>query len=75
MRQAGLHSRRRPKRRVHTTDNRHHRPVTPNLLKRDFSASTPNEKWGQRAAIAAARVGVVKHIDLTFQHAGNMRDG
>lgn len=45
MRQAGIYSRRRPKRRVCTTDSRHQRPVAPNLLKRDFSASTPNEKW------------------------------
>lgn len=45
MRQAGLHSRRRPKRRVRTSDSQHHRPVAPNLLQRDFSASAPNEKW------------------------------
>lgn len=45
MHQAGIHSRRRPKRRIHTTDSRHHRPVAPNLLQRDFSADTPNTKW------------------------------
>jgi transposase InsO family protein len=45
MRQAGIHSRRRPKRRVRTTDSQHTRPVAPNLLKRDFSASAPNHKW------------------------------
>jgi len=45
MRQAGLHSRRRPKRRLRTTDSRHHRPVAPNLLMQDFSADAPNEKW------------------------------
>ena len=45
MRQHGIHSRRRPKRRMHTTDSRHNRPVAPNLLKRDFSANTANEKW------------------------------
>jgi transposase InsO family protein len=45
MRQAGIASRRRPKRRVHTTDSRHQRPVAPNLLKRDFSADASNEKW------------------------------
>lgn len=45
MRQHDIHSRRRPKRRVHTTDSRHNRPVAPNLLKRDFSANAPNEKW------------------------------
>jgi transposase InsO family protein len=45
MRQHDIHSRRRPKRRVHTTDSRHNRPVAPNRLKRDFSADAPNEKW------------------------------
>lgn len=30
---------------MRTTDSRHNRPVTPNLLKRDFSAEAPNEKW------------------------------
>lgn len=45
MRQAGIYSRRRPKRRIRTTDSRHHRPVAPNLLKRDFAASAPNQKW------------------------------
>lgn len=45
MRQHGLHSRRRPKRRVRTTDSGHNRPLAPNLLKRDFSAAAPNEKW------------------------------
>jgi len=45
MRRAGLHSRRRPKRRARTTDSRHHRPVAPNLLQQDFSANAPNEKW------------------------------
>jgi putative transposase len=45
MRQHGIHSRRRPKRRVRTTDSQHNRPVAPNLLKRDFSANAPNEKW------------------------------
>jgi putative transposase len=45
MQQAGIHSRRRPKQRVRTTDSRHNRPVAPNLLRRDFSAHVPNEKW------------------------------
>lgn len=45
MRQAGIHSRRRPKRRVRTTDSGHNRRVAPNLLKRDFSAEAPNQKW------------------------------
>ena len=45
MRQAGIHSRHRPKGRVRTTDSRHNRPIAPNLLKRDFSADAPNQKW------------------------------
>jgi putative transposase len=45
MQQAGLHSRRRPKRRLSTTDSRHNRVLAPNLLRRDFSASAPNQKW------------------------------
>jgi transposase InsO family protein len=45
MRQHGIRSRRRPQRRVVTTDSRHNRPVAPNLLRRDFSADAPNEKW------------------------------
>jgi putative transposase len=45
MHQAGLHSRRRGTRRIRTTDSRHNRPVAPNLLQRDFSASEPNQKW------------------------------
>jgi transposase InsO family protein len=45
MRQHGIHSRRRPKRRARTTDSQHNRPVAPNLLKRDFSADAPNQKW------------------------------
>ena len=45
MKENGIFSRRRPKRRVRTTDSKHNRPIAPNLLKRDFSASGPNEKW------------------------------
>jgi putative transposase len=45
MRHNGIVSRRRPKRRLQTTDSRHTRPVAPNRLKRDFSASAPNQKW------------------------------
>ena len=45
MHQHGMHSRRRPKHRVHTTDSHHKRPIAPNLLKRDFSADAPNQKW------------------------------
>lgn len=45
MRQHGLLSRRRPRRRLQTTDSRHTRPVAPNLLQRDFTADAPNQKW------------------------------
>lgn len=45
MRQAHLISKRRPKRRLRTTDSRHNRPVAANRLKRDFSATAPNQKW------------------------------
>jgi transposase InsO family protein len=45
MRQHGIQSRRRPKRRGRTTDSGHKRPIAPNLLKRDFSAAAANEKW------------------------------
>jgi putative transposase len=45
MQQAGLQSRRRPKRRVRTTDSRHARPVAPNQLQQDFGAGAANEKW------------------------------
>jgi putative transposase len=45
MREAGIHSLRRIRRRVRTTDSNHHRPVAPNVLQRDFSASAPNQKW------------------------------
>lgn len=33
------------KRFVHTTDSRHKFPVCRNLLERDFTAKTPNQKW------------------------------
>lgn len=45
MQEHGIFSRRRPKRRIKTTDSQHDRPVAPNLLKRDFSANAPNQKW------------------------------
>ena len=45
MRQNGLNSRRRPKRRIRTTDSQHNNPVAPNLLAREFHAEAPNEKW------------------------------
>jgi putative transposase len=45
MREAGSHSQRRVRRRVRTTDSDHQRPVAPNLLQHDFSATAPNQKW------------------------------
>lgn len=45
MRQAGIHSLRAVRHRIRTTDSQHRRPVAPNLLQRDFSATVPNEKW------------------------------
>jgi transposase InsO family protein len=45
MRAAGIHSQRRVRRRVRTTDSDPTRPVAPNLLQRDFSATAPNQKW------------------------------
>lgn len=44
MRQDGLKGR-QPRRYRRTTDSRHGFPVAANLLKRDFAASRPNEKW------------------------------
>jgi putative transposase len=45
MREAGIHSQRRVRRRIRTTDSDHSRPVAPNVLARDFSADAPNQKW------------------------------
>ena len=45
MRQHGLNSKRRQKRRCRTTDSHHNCPIAPNLLARDFHADAPNEKW------------------------------
>jgi putative transposase len=44
MRGEGLQA--RPRRRfVHTTDSKHHLPVAPNLVNRNFEASAPNQVW------------------------------
>ena len=44
MRQAGLHA--RPRRRfVTTTQSRHPHPVAPNLIKRKFEVTAPNQVW------------------------------
>ncbi|NWJ47685.1 MAG: IS3 family transposase [Chloroflexi bacterium] len=46
MRLLGLVScHRRKKRKVITTDSQHSNPVAPNRLKRDFTATKPDEKW------------------------------
>jgi putative transposase len=45
MREHGLHSRKRRRLRVVTTDSRHAHPVAPNVLQRDFKADAPNRKW------------------------------
>lgn len=44
MNQLGLRAKAKKKNKV-TTDSKHHLPVAPNLLNRDFSASAPNQKW------------------------------
>jgi len=44
MREAGLRSKRRRRYRV-TTQSKHRRPLAPNRLARQFTATTPNEKW------------------------------
>lgn len=44
MRLHGLEARPRRRFRV-TTDSRHHFPVAPNLLERDFSAAAPDQVW------------------------------
>lgn len=44
MRTHGLAARRRKRFRT-TTDSQHALPIAPNLLERDFTASTPNETW------------------------------
>lgn len=45
MRQAGLHGKRRRRFRPRTTHSNHRLPIAPNLLKQDFSAAAPNQKW------------------------------
>jgi putative transposase len=36
---------RKKKRFVRTTDSKHNLPVAPNVLKRDFTAEKPNQRW------------------------------
>jgi putative transposase len=45
MREHGLQSHKRRRFRVVTTDSKHDHPVAPNVLKRDFKATAPNQKW------------------------------
>ena len=45
MREHGLQSHKRRRFRVVTTDSKHAWPVAANVLKRDFEASAPNQKW------------------------------
>jgi len=44
MRENGFEARRRRRYRI-TTQSRHRRPVAPNVLDRDFTATSPNRKW------------------------------
>jgi putative transposase len=44
MRVEDIHSKRK-RRRKNTTNSQHAYPVAPNLLKRDFQAKEPNQKW------------------------------
>ena len=45
MRAHGLQSHKRRRFRVVTTDSKHAHPVAPNVLRRDFEATAPNQKW------------------------------
>jgi transposase InsO family protein len=56
MRDAGLRSKVRRKYRV-TTDSKHHFPVAPNLLERNFTAETPDKVWVSDITYLATRSG------------------
>ena len=45
MKRAGIAAKRRRTYKPTTTDSKHSYPVAPNLLNRDFSAQSPDEKW------------------------------
>jgi putative transposase len=45
MQQHGIRARGKRRFRVMTTDSRHDLPIAPNLLKRNFTASCPNQAW------------------------------
>jgi transposase InsO family protein len=44
MKRAGIRAK-ATRRSVRTTDSKHRLPVSPNVLDREFTATTPNEKW------------------------------
>jgi len=56
MRDAGLRSKVRRKYRV-TTDSKHHFPVAPNLLERNFTSEAPDRVWVSDITYLAARTG------------------
>ncbi|EPX62663.1 Mobile element protein [Cystobacter fuscus DSM 2262] len=56
MREQGLAARRR-RRYVATTDSRHHQPVAPNVLARDFSPAQPNTTWATDITYVGTREG------------------
>ncbi|MBM7114427.1 IS3 family transposase [Archangium primigenium] len=56
MREQGLAARRR-RRYVVTTDSRHHQPVAPNVLARDFSPAQPNTTWATDITYVGTRGG------------------
>ena len=45
MKMAGISPKKPVRRRIVTTDSNHDLPVSPDLLKRDFTADGPNRKW------------------------------
>jgi transposase InsO family protein len=56
MREAGLRSKIRRKYRV-TTDSKHHFPVAPNLLERNFTTKAPDKVWVSDITYLATRTG------------------
>ena len=56
MREAGLRSKVRRKYRV-TTDSKHHFPIAPNLLDRNFTAEGPNQVWVSDITYVGSRSG------------------
>lgn len=42
---------------VVTTDSKHHHPVVPNVLNREFTATAPNQKWAGDITYVATREG------------------